>query len=115
MADEENLEIDEGVEPELTELSVRYTGDSDKRVMSQQDLSGVGGDIHEDHQLEDAEWVKGSTVPMSVWEEMAGSPERAREVLNNHSHEFELVGPGAEDWGKEDEELPETEDNGTSV
>lgn len=112
--DEEITEI----EPELTELSVRYTGTSDARTMTQQDLSGAGGTIHEDHVLPDLNWTRGSVVPFSTWEEMAGSPERAREILSAHIHEFELVGPGAEDFdwdGEEEEEDVPNGDDGTQV
>lgn len=96
---------------ELTELCIQYTGKSDSRIMRQQDLSGVGGEIHPDHVLEDLVWEPGSVVPYADWEEMAGSPERSREMLQIHGHEFELVGPGAEDFEWEVAE----EGDGTSL
>lgn len=101
------IEVSE-VEPELTELSLRYTGTSDSRVMTQKDLSGVAAE----EPLPDLVWHRGGVVPFSTWEKMAGSPARAREVLMNQAHEFELVGPGVEDFEWEEDA---EEDDGTEV
>lgn len=86
MTDEEIEEsTDVEVPIEDTELCVRYIGTDDLRTI------GV------------CEWTPGSVVPYSDFEAMAGLPEQARQILQQHAHEFELVGPGAEDFEGEEE------------
>lgn len=95
--------VEEEVELPLheTTLCVRYTGTSDVRRLSHQDLLGP----HADTPGRDAglEWTSGSDVPYALWEMFAGSRERAMEVLQKHAYEFQLVGPGAEDIEGEEE------------
>ena len=79
-------------EPEV--LRVRYRERSDFRILSARDLSG-------DPALSDEPaltWAgNGAEVPWDEWERYAGSRERALSVLRAHAHEFELVGPGADE------------------
>lgn len=77
-----------------TVLCVRYTGNSDYRILNRASLSG--GLDHPGH-ADELIWTPGFEVPWSLWLEYAGSEERAREVFSKNAHEFELVGPGAED------------------
>lgn len=76
-----------------TELCVKYTDTANMRLMNRWALSGV----LEGDPGEDLVWTPGSEVPYSKWLDYAGSEERAQEVLSQHSHEFVLVGPGADD------------------
>lgn len=95
---------DQPVEPEVplseTELCVKYTGDSHFRILSVSDLRGEKTD--EDGALV---WTPGQETPLSLFVMFAGSDERAREVLRKHSHEFSIVGPGAEDYDLSEEEF----------
>lgn len=72
-------------------LRVRYNGTANQRIMSGRDISGTG-----DHSRT-LVWTPGSEIDYKWFLELAGSEEQARAVLKAHSHEFELVGPGAED------------------
>lgn len=88
---------DQPVEPEVplseTQLCVKYTGDSHFRILSVSDLRGEKTD--EDGALV---WTPGQETPYELFLMFAGSHERAVEVLSKHSHEFSIVGPGAEDY-----------------
>lgn len=75
-----------------TTLCVRYKGTSNSRVLTQGDLSGEGagaGDIS-------LVYGPGEDIAWEDWVDLAGSEDRARSVLNQHLHEFEVVGPGAD-------------------
>jgi len=87
-------------EPET--LRVRYKGTADRRVLTRGDLSGVPGDESGDS----LNWTPGSDIDWeTVVEFAAGDEERARTVLRSQQHEFELVGPGSEEfWIVDDEE-----------
>jgi hypothetical protein len=76
-----------------TVLCVRYNGSSNYRILNTADLSGN----QDNGPGEDLVWTPGFEVPWSLWLSRAGSTERALEVLGAHSHEFELVGPGADE------------------
>lgn len=83
-------------------LSVRYKGTANQRILMQSDLSGLT--------TTSPQWgvvlTPGAELPFELWEQMAASPERARSVLSLHSHEFELVGPGADEyWTENDGEV----------
>lgn len=76
---------------------VKYTGSANVRMLTRQDLSGeVGGD---DVAML---WAPGTSQPWAWFCEMAGSEERAREVIRMQAHEFELLGvepePAAEEF-----------------
>jgi len=72
-------------------LCVRYKGSANQRSLSATDLSGVGSAAPEF-----LVWTPESEVPWEDWLRLAGSEERARQVLKDMVHDFELVGPGAE-------------------
>jgi len=72
-------------------LCVRYKGSANQRSLSAIDLSGVGSAAPEF-----LVWTPESEVPWEDWLRLAGSEERARQVLKDMVHDFELVGPGAE-------------------
>lgn len=80
-----------------TVLCVRYKGTSNARVLNRSDLSGLPED--DDSELK---WEPGAEIAWEHWVDMAGSEDRAREVLARHAHEFELVGPGAEALAEEE-------------
>ena len=85
-----------------TELCVRYKGTADTRTLSHQDLAG---EVTLEETEPDLEWTPGSEVAYAKWEWLAGNDERARQVLKNQAYEFELVGPGAEDFEVGEEEF----------
>jgi hypothetical protein len=78
-------------EPVEEVLRVRYNGTANSRVLTRADLTGVPVEGGEDSLV----WSPGGEIEWDAWLEMAGSDERARNVLLAHQHEFELVGPGA--------------------
>lgn len=96
-------ESDEAVRPlSETALCVRYKEFSNFRILSERDLSG-NPEASEEATLS---WAgHGAEVSWEDWETFCGGAERANEMLRNSAHEFELVGPGAEDFlGAEDGE-----------
>lgn len=78
----------------MTALRVRYTGTANQRVLTRRDLAGEdAGDSARALVFEPGDEV--------LWDEMvavAGSEERAREVLGAQRHEFELLGERPEDF-----------------
>lgn len=100
-------EDEEAVERPLSEttLCVRYTGTSNWRYLTRSDLAGTPSTG--DETGDQLAWSPQSEVDFGFWLEYAGSRERALEVLRQHAHEFELVGPGAEEFAAdvEDEEF----------
>jgi hypothetical protein len=77
-----------------TVLCVRFTGHEDFRIMRRSDLSQ---DFAADNASDELRWTPNSELPYSEWLDYAGTEERALEVLKQNAHEFQLVGPGAED------------------
>lgn len=91
-------ELDPERVPMLSEttLCVVYKGTADTRVLSRRDLSGNVEDSANDVLV----WKPGAEIDFLSWLDYAGSEERALEVLQKHSHEFELIGPNAADWAE---------------
>ena len=85
-----------------TTLCVRYNGTSHVRIVTGVDLSGSP-----DGDMAQLVWSPGSDIAWEHWLRLAGSEDRAREVLQKHSDEFSMVGPGAEEF--EDEEFSFTD------
>jgi hypothetical protein len=79
-------ETEDMVEPEEV-ARVRYVGSSNQRILTRADLSGVAS-----ADLVELGWSHGSEVPWAWWVELAGSEERARDVLRMQAHEFQLFG-----------------------
>lgn len=90
----EDLVEDEVRPLSATVLCVRYKGSADTRALTRRDLSG---NIAAPDSAP-LQWIPGSEVEWAFWLEYAGSRERALEVLAAMEHEFELVGPGADDF-----------------
>lgn len=90
---EVKLDDTQELEVEFEEvLRVRYNGRSDQRILTQDVTTPAWGVI----------WTPDSEVPYDFFQQLAGSRERASEILRAHRHEFELVGPGAEEfWSQE--------------
>lgn len=79
---------------------IRYTGRSDQRALSRNGL--IGNNNEPDWGIY---WTPGSEVPFAAFLCLAGSMQVCKDVLRAHKHEFEVVGPGAEDlWSEEGEE-----------
>lgn len=93
-------EAEEPVEAPLSDtvLCVRYTDTSNFRILSRRDLSGDPAAS----QYDVLTWTPASEIAWETWLEFAGSEEQARAVLERHSHEFKLVGPGAEEFEVEE-------------
>lgn len=79
-------------------LRVRYSGFANVRTFTRQDLSGTAS-----NDAVSLTFAPGSEVPYEWWLEMAGSDDRAKEVLRAHAHEFSVVGPGADEFWAEDD------------
>lgn len=78
-----------------TVLCVRYKEFSNFRILSERDLSG-NPEASEEATLT---WAgHGAEVSWEDWELFCGGAERANEMIRKSAHEFELVGPGAEDF-----------------
>lgn len=86
------LDLEAGEDP-AEALRVRYTGTSNERKITRSEMSGQAAT-----DTASASWTPGSDVAWSWFLELAGSEERAREVLRLHSHEFVIVGPGSEEF-----------------
>lgn len=102
MTEQDLLEAQDGEPARLSDtvLCVRYNGKSDWRTLTRRDLSGDPGESTTDT----LNWTPDSEMDWALWLGYAGSRERAMEVLQAHSHEFELVGPGANELSSEFEE-----------
>lgn len=81
-------------------LRVRYTGTSNVRILAD-DMPAWNG--------------AGAEVPWESWVETYGDEASARAVLRQHLHEFEMAGPGADEFWVEDSELPAEFDLGGVV
>lgn len=94
-------------DPDATqELRVRYNGTSDQRILMEADVSGKATTSPQTGVV----MTPGSELPMAQFMAMAGDDEaRAKTVLRLHSHEFEVVGDGAEDFWVESEDVGEDE------
>lgn len=75
-----------------TVLCVRYKGSADLRTLTRADLSGDRTSTNEG-----ISWKPNGEIAWEHWLDLAGSRERAIEILTQLSHEFELVGPGADE------------------
>lgn len=94
VAGETEAELNGGTKEEPEEvLAVKYFGRSDQRILTRHDLSGERNTPNWG-----IVWTPDSKVSFDFFMELAGTRERASEVLRAHAHEFKLVGPGAEEF-----------------
>lgn len=77
-----------------TVLCVRYKGSADVRTLTRADLSGDRTASNE----EAISWTPKSEVEWERWLDLSGGRARAIEILTLHSAEFEIVGPGADEF-----------------
>jgi len=85
-----DVDLEAGEAPEASPLRVRYNGTANQRILSRSDLSGEPAT-----DTATAAWSPGSDVAWDWFVELAGSEARARYVLGQHGHEFELIGDGS--------------------